>query len=102
MAELLAPEVRELLDKTTFEETAFPYARAALTETASMHWQLVRQELVDEQALDSLRGELARRHGIEQRVEQHGFDFNEHINLLLKVLRVAGLHVLERVARKFE
>lgn len=99
MAELLAPEVRDLLDKTLFDEAAFTYARAALAEPASLHWWLVRHELVDEQALDSLREQIAQHNGIEH-VEQNVFNFNELLNVL-KVLKVAKLHVLERVACKF-
>ncbi|MFZ1639827.1 MAG: asparagine synthase-related protein [Candidatus Contendobacter sp.] len=100
MADLLTPEVRELVDKTLFNEIAFPYACAALTEPASKHWQLVCQALVDEQVLDSLRKEIAQCDKIGRGVKQPRFNFNDKSNFS-RVITVGQLYVLEQKAREF-
>ncbi len=100
MADLLTPEVRELVDKTLFNEIAFPYACAALTEPASKHWQLVCQALVDEQVLDLLREEIAQYDGIGRDIRRPAFNFNDKSNLS-RVITVGELYVLEQKAREF-
>lgn len=100
MADLLTPEVRELVDKTVFNEIAFPYACAALTEPASKHWQLACQALVDEQVLDLLREEIAQYDGIGRGIRQPVFNFSDKSNLS-KVIKLGELYVLEQKTREF-
>ncbi|MDS4058564.1 MAG: asparagine synthase-related protein [Candidatus Contendobacter sp.] len=97
VADLLAPDLRELVNKTLFDEVALSYISAVLADSASVRWVLVQQGLVNELALDSMREQAARWYGTEHRDEQNKFYSNEYSNLLT----VSRLYLREQVARKF-
>lgn len=97
MTNLLAPEVRELQDKTVFREVMFPYLDALLTEPPSVCWNLIQQGLLDAQALNTIWKNMVRNYGSGQPDKT----WKKNSDQDPEFLALAEIYLFEKLARKF-